>query len=73
MEPIVFLLAMIIMVSCSSNEESLNLNPDNILSTSVLEGNKAIELYGQSAKNGVIIITTKNVILCRIIWIIKSI
>lgn len=36
------------------------INPDDIKSISVLKGNEAIKLYGDKAKNGVILITTKK-------------
>lgn len=37
-----------------------NLNPDDILSMTVLEGASAAALYGSQAQNGVILITTKQ-------------
>ena len=42
-----------------SGEVSLNLDPNNILSTSILKGSAATSLYGARGENGVIIITTK--------------
>lgn len=43
-----------------SFEEYQKLNPDEILEISVLKNNDAITLYGSAAKNGAIIIITKN-------------
>ncbi|MDR2915227.1 MAG: TonB-dependent receptor plug domain-containing protein [Tannerella sp.] len=37
-----------------------NINPENIASISVLKDNSAIEIYGKEAKNGVVLITTKE-------------
>ncbi|AWH75277.1 hypothetical protein DCS32_14215 [Dokdonia sp. Dokd-P16] len=37
-----------------------NLDPNDIVSLSVVNGEKAIELYGQAGKNGVILVKTKD-------------
>ena len=44
----------------STKEEMEKLNPNEIQSVDVLKGNKAIEKYGDKAKDGVIKITTKK-------------
>ena len=44
----------------TSSEYANSLNPNDIGSISVLKNNKATELYGEEAKNGVVIIKTKN-------------
>ena len=43
-----------------STNDIKDLDPDDIESISVLKGQKAIELYGEKGKDGVIIITTKK-------------
>jgi TonB-dependent SusC/RagA subfamily outer membrane receptor len=42
-----------------SNHSTLGLYPNDIQSMSVIKGIKAIDLYGEKGKNGVILITTK--------------
>ncbi|MGB0521859.1 MAG: T9SS type A sorting domain-containing protein [Flammeovirgaceae bacterium] len=42
---------------------SSELKPDQIKEIHVFKGAKAIELYGKSAKNGVVVVTTKSMIL----------
>lgn len=37
-----------------------NLNPENIITVDVLKGDNAVKLYGDRAKNGVVIINTKR-------------
>lgn len=44
----------------SSSSRFLDLDPNNIESVSVLKGLSATTLYGEAARNGVILITTKN-------------
>jgi len=44
----------------SSSSRFLDLDPNNIESVSVLKGLSATTLYGESARNGVILVTTKN-------------
>lgn len=43
-----------------SSSRSIDLNPDDIASISVLKGGAATALYGLQASNGVIVITTKK-------------
>jgi TonB-dependent SusC/RagA subfamily outer membrane receptor len=43
-----------------SKKEFNQLSPDNIENLSVLKNKSAIQMYGEQAKNGVIIITTKK-------------
>ena len=43
-----------------SKEEINAINPANIIKVEVLKGENAVKLYGEAAKEGVIIITTKN-------------
>jgi len=40
-------------------EENANINPDDIKKIRIVKGKKAIELYGERAKDGVILIETK--------------
>ena len=44
----------------SSSSRFLDLDPNNIESVNVLKGLSATTLYGEAARNGVILITTKN-------------
>jgi TonB-linked SusC/RagA family outer membrane protein len=44
----------------SSSSRFLDLDPNNIESVNVLKGLSAATLYGEAARNGVILITTKN-------------
>ena len=44
----------------SSSSRFLDLDPNNIESVNVLKGLSASTLYGEAARNGVILITTKN-------------
>ena len=44
----------------SSSSRFLDLDPNNIESVSVLKGLSATTLYGEAARNGAILITTKN-------------
>jgi TonB-dependent SusC/RagA subfamily outer membrane receptor len=44
----------------STTSRFLDLDPNNIESVSVLKGLSATTLYGETARNGVILITTKN-------------
>lgn len=44
----------------NTSSRFLDLDPNNIESVSVLKGLSATTLYGESARNGVILITTKN-------------
>ena len=43
-----------------SSSRSIDLNPDDIASVTVLKGGAATALYGLQASNGVIVITTKK-------------
>lgn len=53
--------SLIIVDDKKSNAEALNnLNPKSIKSVSVLKAKNAIELYGNEAKNGAILVTTKK-------------
>jgi TonB-dependent SusC/RagA subfamily outer membrane receptor len=45
-----------------TNKEIEELDPNNIKSISVLKDDSAISLYGKEAKNGVVLITSKNII-----------
>ncbi|WP_019949377.1 TonB-dependent receptor plug domain-containing protein [Hymenobacter aerophilus] len=38
--------------------ELLNISPDQIKSMSVVKGSKAVSLYGDKGKNGIVLITT---------------
>ena len=40
--------------------QNKNLNPEDIISISIVKGEKAIERYGQAGKNGVILVKTKD-------------
>lgn len=40
-------------------QENANINPDDIKKIRIIKGQKAIELYGQRAKDGIIMIETK--------------
>lgn len=44
----------------STNEEFRNLNQNNIKSVNVIKDDAAISIYGNRGKNGVVVITTKN-------------
>ncbi len=44
----------------STSSRFLDLDPNNIESVSVLKGLSATTLYGEAARNGVVLITTKN-------------
>ncbi|WP_452228992.1 M56 family metallopeptidase [Lacinutrix sp. MEBiC02404] len=44
----------------STKEEMENLDPNNIASINVLKGDKHIRIYGEKAKNGVLLIVTKK-------------
>lgn len=44
----------------SSSSRFLDLDPNNIESVNVLKGLSATTLYGEAARNGVILVTTKN-------------
>jgi len=43
-----------------SKEEMTNINPDDIKSINVIKGDKAVGLYGEKGKNGVVAITMKT-------------
>jgi len=43
-----------------SKEEMSKINPDDIKSINVLKGDKAVGLYGEKGKNGVVAITMKT-------------
>lgn len=45
----------------TSKSKIANINPDDIASINVLKGEGAIEEYGDEGKNGVVVITMKNV------------
>jgi TonB-dependent SusC/RagA subfamily outer membrane receptor len=51
-----------------SSDISNNLNPNNIEKIDVLKGKNATDIYGKKAKNGAIVIVSKN----KNIWIEKS-
>ena len=40
--------------------QNKNLNSEDIISISIIKGEKAIERYGQAGKNGVILVKTKD-------------
>jgi len=48
-----------------------NINPDDIESLSILKGASAAALYGSQAVNGVILITTKLILVPVIPWIVQ--
>ena len=46
-------------LTCNIKFDNLNLDTNNILSTSILKGASAVAIYGAKGANGVVIITTK--------------
>jgi TonB-dependent SusC/RagA subfamily outer membrane receptor len=41
-------------------DQSVDLNPNDIESVEVFKGPKAIEIYGEEARNGVVVITSRK-------------
>ncbi|MEO6071441.1 MAG: alpha-2-macroglobulin family protein [Chitinophagaceae bacterium] len=50
----------LIMVDGRPVTSAATINPEDIISTTVLKGEEAIKLYGAKGANGVVLITTKN-------------
>ncbi len=56
----------------ATSEELENLNPEEILSSKVLENKEAIALYGIEGKNGAIVVTTKGSINLESVQVRKN-